>query len=478
MTTQFKEAVAIRELLKKHPRGLSITEISAALHLHRNTAAKYLEMLKLKGEVDRKQIGTAKNYFLVQRMPIAALLAFCRRPVIILNARREVAMVNADALALLGCPLEVIYGGGIGDLPYPLFKDEELIARCREAVQGTPAQYALQTPLGGTRHFLRIQIIPAVFDTGREGCAVVMEDETGARTAAAERDHWRERYAALTRGQTEWILRVRPDKTLSFANEAYRRHSGRTEEQLAGSGLLSLVAIEGRDAVRAALASLDPEEPTQSLDLRTIRPDGTMGWERWTFSGIFGEGRAIIEYHAVGRDITDVRHCQEQLEHYHRNLESLIEKRTGEIQEANRTLLRVIAEKEEVERELLFTQFAFDHASDSILLFDHGGRIYKANHTAGELLGYTPEELRQITVHEVNPSITPRRWEEMWEGAVPGQRERTTSIHRKKDGTVFEVEVSRAFVRFGDRMYFCSIAREHHRGVMTEPGHQATSSFL
>jgi PAS domain S-box-containing protein len=117
-----------------------------------------------------------------------------------------------------------------------------------------------------------------------------------------------------------------------------------------------------------------------------------------------------------------------------------------------------------VERELLFTQFAFDHASDSILLFDHGGRIYKANHTAGELLGYTPEELRQITVHEVNPSITPRRWEEMWEGALPGKRERTTSIHRKKDGTVFEVEVSRAFVRFGDHMYFCSIAREHHPG--------------
>ena len=128
MTTPFKEAIAIKELLKDHPRGLSITEIATTLHLHRNTAARYLEMLNLKGEVDRKQIGTAKNYFLVQRMPVFALIAFCRRPVIILNARREVAMVNADALALLGCPLEVIYGEGIEDHPYPLFKDDSLLA--------------------------------------------------------------------------------------------------------------------------------------------------------------------------------------------------------------------------------------------------------------------------------------------------------------------------------------------------------------
>jgi PAS domain S-box-containing protein len=460
MTAPFKEAIAIRKLLQDHPRGLSITEIATALHLHRNTAAKYLEMLKLKGEVDRKQIGTAKNYFLVQRMPVSALLAFCRQPAIILNARMEVAMVNAGALALLGCPLEVLYGERTEDLPLPLFHNDDLIARCREAVLGTPAQCILQTPLRKARHTLRIHLIPAVFDTGMDGCAIVIEDETDARAAAEERDAWRERYAALSEDQTEWILRIRPDMTLTFANEAYRRYTGWTGEQLIGSRFLSLVALEGRDAVRAALAGLVPEHPNRSLDLRTIRPDGSLGWERWTFSGIFGQDGAIAGYHAVGRDITDLRHCEEQLEQYHRNLETLIEKRTGEIQEANRTLLRVIAEKDEVERELLFTRFAFDHASDSILLFDQQGRIYRANRTAGELLGYTPEELGEITVQDVNPSITHARWEEMWRDALPGKRERTTSIHRKKDGTIFAVEVSRTFVQFGDRMYFCSIARE------------------
>jgi PAS domain S-box-containing protein len=130
------------------------------------------------------------------------------------------------------------------------------------------------------------------------------------------------------------------------------------------------------------------------------------------------------------------------------------------MQEANRLLLDVITEKEEVERELLFTRFAFDHASDSILLFDKNGDVYQANQTAGKLLGYSADELRTITVWDVNPSLTKKEWKKMWTGAYHGKKEVVVSIHQKKDHSVIKVEVSRTFVKFGDRMYFCSIARE------------------
>ena len=94
ITMPFGDIPKIKELLKKHPKGLNITEISSALHLHRNTSAEYLDILKLKGDVDRKQIGTAKNYMLVQRMPVAALIRFSLHPAFILDARMEVVMVT------------------------------------------------------------------------------------------------------------------------------------------------------------------------------------------------------------------------------------------------------------------------------------------------------------------------------------------------------------------------------------------------
>lgn len=459
-----RDTIAISELLRKHPRGLSITEIAETLQLHRNTAAKYLDMLALKGELDCKKVGTAKNYFLARRMPVSALLHFTPHPVMVVDGRMEVAMVSGGTLKLLGCSLEVLYGEPLRNLPFPLFKSQEFLAGCHEAVQGTQAIISAGAVIGGARRRLRIHFVPIVFDTGRNGCAAVLVDETASREAVEALEVSRRRYEALTADQTEFVLHAKPDLTLEAVNEAFCRHAGRTREQLIGFKFLPLLPAEDRDRVRATLRALTPEEPIVSLEIRSIMTDGTLGRERWRMRALFGEEGRHLGYHLTGTDVTELKHCEDQVERYHQNMETLIAQRTTEIREVNRTLLEVLAEKEEIERELLFTQFAFDNASDSILLFDESGQIYKANRTACEMLGYGAEEILAVTIFDLNPSIARARWAGMWAEAAPGERERTLSVHRRKDGTIFDVEVSRTFVRFADRTYFCSIARERGGG--------------
>lgn len=454
------DMLAIRELLGKNPKGLSISEIAEALGLHRNTAAKHLDMLVQKGEADIRKVGTAKNYFLARRMPVAALLHFSLHPVIVVDGRGEVVMVNQSALALLECPLEVLYGEKVGALPYPLFTTPEFLERCREAAQGTQALFTTATLIRGRRRHLRVHLIPVVFDNGKDGCAVVLIDETACREAAGALEASHRQYEALTADMPGFVLHTKPELIIEFVNESFCRHTGRTQEQLIGFRFLPLLLPGDRERMRAALVSLTPEKPTTSLEVRSVRTDGTLGWERWQIRGIFDENGRCRGYHLAGLDITELQQCREQLEQYHENMEHLIAGRTTGIQEANRTLLKVLAEKEEIERELLFTTFAFDHASDSIILFDRDGRIYKANETACSLLGYNQDEILGVTIFGLNPSITVRQWEEMWGRAEPGKREQVVSVHRKKDGTIFTVEVSRTFVSFAGKMYFCSIARE------------------
>lgn len=460
MQGEFQETIEIKELLKKYPHGLNITEISNALHMHRNTCAKYLDMLRLKGDVDRKQSGTAKNYFLVQRMPLSALIRFIKDPAIILNSRKEISMVTAAALNLFKCPLDVMYGEKVQELPYQLFKENIIEDYSHKAIHGTGSVLERETYILGKRYCLRLHFIPVIFDSGKEGCAVVISDDTENIENKENLNICRKQYEAITSDQTEFIVHTDLENTILFVNDAYCRYLGRRFERLCGLRFIPMFQSGERERVQGLLSSLNSENPSGSIDVKSIRKDGGMGFEHWTFRAIFKENNEIIGYHAVGRNITDLKKSEEQLRQYYDNLERLIQERTKELQDVNKRLLGVISEKEELEEELLFTQFAFDNASDSIILFDEPGAVYKSNTTACELLGYSKDEIKSISVFDINPSISGEGWRNMWTEGRPGKKDRTISIHAKKDGKVFDVDVSRTFVSFMGRMYLCSIARE------------------
>lgn len=199
MIGNFQDTIEIKELLRKYPKGLNISEISNALHMHRNTSAKYLDMLKLKGDIDRKQIGTAKNYFLVQRMPVSPLISFTLHPVIVTDSRKEVVMVNKDTLSLFGCPLELFYGEKIENLPYAVFRTPEMENLCHDAIHGRYSVISIQTSIQNRQHDLYVQLIPVVFDTGRDGCAIVIIDKTEIREVKEELDSCRKKHDAVMR---------------------------------------------------------------------------------------------------------------------------------------------------------------------------------------------------------------------------------------------------------------------------------------
>lgn len=460
MKQKYEEIIAIKDLLQKFPKGMSITEISEALHLHRNTCARHLDMLKLKGDVDLKEIGAAKNYFLVSRMSVSSLLTFSLFPVLILDNRGEVVMVNQEALSLLDTPLDVLYGETVEDLPYSFFREFQIPERCHAAIHGKKDVIRIQTEFRTNRLDLCIEIIPVVFDTGRDGCALIITDETRSHMDSQDLNKLRQHYAALIESQQEFLVHLDLDFSMNLVNPAFCSQVHRLSKQLIGYSFLNLFSTEVRGHLIDQFSALSPSQPVATMDVRTVRRDGTMRWELWRIQAIF-DGQSLAEYHVSGRDITDKKNCEEQLRRYHDNLESLVAERTKEMQEANKVLLDVISEKEEVERELLFTRFAFDHASDSIILFDRKGAVYQANQTSEKLLGYTTDEMHIISVWDVNPSLKKNEWKKMWAEADHGTKEIVVSVHKKKDQSIINVEVSRTFVKFGDRIYFCSIAREH-----------------
>jgi diguanylate cyclase (GGDEF)-like protein/PAS domain S-box-containing protein len=98
------------------------------------------------------------------------------------------------------------------------------------------------------------------------------------------------------------ICRYSPDLRLLWIDDAYARLYGRG---VVGTSFLELLPPSDRDAFLRNLQRITPAEPRVTSRHRSIRPDGTIEWQEWTDHGVYDSEGNILEYHAVGRDITE-----------------------------------------------------------------------------------------------------------------------------------------------------------------------------
>lgn len=101
-----------------------------------------------------------------------------------------------------------------------------------------------------------------------------------------------------------------------------------------------------------------------------------------------------------------------------------------------------------------------DHATDAFFLHDDTSCVLDVNRQACESLGYTREELTGMHPSDFDTDITPSLIEEIHRRHEAGELVTFRTRHRRKDGTVFPVEVrSQAFWEGGRRLSV-SLARD------------------
>lgn len=122
--------------------------------------------------------------------------------------------------------------------------------------------------------------------------------------------------------------------------------------------------------------------------------------------------------------------------------------------------LRARDERIKAREALRFTQFSIDHATDPIYWVGTGGRIVDANIAACKSLGYTQEELLAMTVFDLDPKYSDEIWAKQWGSSQPHGSITFESVHRRKDGTEFPVEITSNFLEYNGKHFSCSFTRD------------------
>jgi len=116
--------------------------------------------------------------------------------------------------------------------------------------------------------------------------------------------------------------------------------------------------------------------------------------------------------------------------------------------------------KHDIDRHRLeLTQFAVDHAAESIFWISKKGRVIYANAAATEQLGYGHEELLQMQVEQIDPHYNEAIWVSHWDKIKNKQKVTIESEHRHKDGTLIPVEIKVSYLKLEATEFYCAFVR-------------------
>ncbi len=109
--------------------------------------------------------------------------------------------------------------------------------------------------------------------------------------------------------------------------------------------------------------------------------------------------------------------------------------------------------------ELPFADYTIEHASEAIFWVASDARFLRINQAACEHLGYSSEELLEMTVHDIAPDYPREQWPMFWRRILQEKCITMESRHRRKDGAIVPIEITVNLLDYEGNLFMVSFVR-------------------
>ncbi|MCC7576926.1 MAG: PAS domain S-box protein, partial [Methanomethylovorans sp.] len=143
------------------------------------------------------------------------------------------------------------------------------------------------------------------------------------------------------------------------------------------------------------------------------------------------------------------------------------------------SIINDITERNRMEQELLLNQFCIDHSAVGIFRIEEpDGRIVSVNDHACKSLGYSREELCSMNVLDIDPTFTLETWLKHRQNIRQLKSGTIETIHKRKDGTEFPVEVTVTYMEYEGTLFSLSFARDITKRKVAEEALKESEEFF
>ena len=173
-----KEFDRLTEILRKHPKGLTIAEVAILLNLNRTSTSKYLNILLASGMAEMRVYGPSKVYYPSHRIPISSILNFSTSLLLVMNDTLSIIDANEPLLDFFSIDKKDIIGHRIEYSPLGSYISEPFMHSILKALDSNEDRVEVNWKIREEEKYLSIKITPTAFEDGSSGVTLIADDVT------------------------------------------------------------------------------------------------------------------------------------------------------------------------------------------------------------------------------------------------------------------------------------------------------------
>lgn len=243
-----------------------------------------------------------------------------------------------------------------------------------------------------------------------------------------------EKYRALVENAFSMILIMDTQGTITFCNDFAQRFFGFSLEELIGKNVVGTIVPEYESTGRNLRWLIDdiarnPECYLNNVN-ENIRKNGELVWVAWTNRPVYSEDGETIEILCIGNDITE----------------------------------RKLAEEMQTKSEAKYRAL-FECSSDAIFLLKDN-RCIDCNSQSERMFGYGRNAMIGCATAKFSPPFQPdgrrsaEKAQETVSKALTGEQQVFEWVFERRDGTLFNTEITLTVVYLGDETLVQCIVRD------------------